>query len=366
MMTEKAVWPDVAIPPGETLAETLEALGMSQADLGRRAGRPVQAINEIVQGKKEITPETALEFERVLGVPAHIWLGLEADYRMTKARLDEPDQLKTEVPLAKCFPYAAMAKLGWVRPVRGSVNQVRELLAFFRVSSLRNLEYDHVVAFRRSPRVRTSPEAILAWLRKGDIEAEQVETRPFDAEGLRELPTVVRGMTLEPNRFEPRLHRLLAERGVALVIVPNLPGVPVNGATRWIGGKAVLQLSLRYRWQDIFWFSLLHELGHLLLHGRRERFIDLVSDGRGPKEDEANRFAADHLIPPRAYATFLQGAVPLISQAAVEDFARDVGVAPGIVVGRLHYDQKLLPSHLNGLRGQFQLRGEEASEEDGS
>ena len=80
-------WPDVAIPPGETLAETLETLKMSQAELARRAKRPVQAINEIVRGKKEITAETALALEAVLGVPAHVWMRLESDYRLTAARL---------------------------------------------------------------------------------------------------------------------------------------------------------------------------------------------------------------------------------------------------------------------------------------
>src|SRR5713226_5519343 len=100
MVTKTRAWPDIAIPPGELLEETLESLGMSQAELARRAGRPVQAINEIVRGTKEITPETALQFERVLGVPAHIWTRLEADYRYTKARLEDQARLKDELPRA--------------------------------------------------------------------------------------------------------------------------------------------------------------------------------------------------------------------------------------------------------------------------
>src|SRR5690349_11655053 len=99
MATENRVWPDVAIPPGEFLAETLASLSLSQAELARRAGRPVQAINEIVRGTKEITPETALQFERVLGVPAHIWTRLDADYRYVKARLEDQARLKNEVSI---------------------------------------------------------------------------------------------------------------------------------------------------------------------------------------------------------------------------------------------------------------------------
>src|SRR6266700_8057957 len=100
MATEARVWPDIALPPGELLAETLETLGLSQADLARRAGRPAQAINEMIRGTKEITPDTALQLERVLGVPAHIWTRLEADYRCNLARLHDLTALEGEIPEA--------------------------------------------------------------------------------------------------------------------------------------------------------------------------------------------------------------------------------------------------------------------------
>src|SRR6266446_4874823 len=108
MATEERVFSDLPIPPGELLTETLEALDLSQAELARRMDRPVQAINEIARGTKEITPETAIQLERVLGVPAHIWLGLETEYQHTKARLDDRQRLQTEGKLAARFPYAAM------------------------------------------------------------------------------------------------------------------------------------------------------------------------------------------------------------------------------------------------------------------
>ena len=77
---------DAAIPPGEFLQEHLNELGMSQAELARRLGRPRQVVNEIIRGKKAITAETALDLEGVLGTPAHIWLGLEQEYRLVLAR----------------------------------------------------------------------------------------------------------------------------------------------------------------------------------------------------------------------------------------------------------------------------------------
>jgi HTH-type transcriptional regulator/antitoxin HigA len=86
-MAVKRVWPDVAIPPGEALAEEIEARGLSQAELARRMGRPVQAVNEIVRGKKAITAATALDLEDALGVSALFWLRLEAAYQLNRARL---------------------------------------------------------------------------------------------------------------------------------------------------------------------------------------------------------------------------------------------------------------------------------------
>ena len=140
METEIRSWPEVAIPPGDLLAETLEALGMTQAELARRTGRPGQAINEIVRGAKEITPETALQLERVLGVPAHVWVRLEADYRYNLVRLQDRKRLEEEIPLAEKYPYKAMVADGWVSDAQVGVARVAALLAFFRVNSLRQPE----------------------------------------------------------------------------------------------------------------------------------------------------------------------------------------------------------------------------------
>src|SRR4030095_9444433 len=113
MATEPKVLSDLPIPPGELLTETLETLNLSQSELARRMDRPVQAINEIARGTKEITPETAIQLERVLGVPSHIWLGLETEYQHTKARLEDRKRLEEEVALTKKFPWSALVRLCW-------------------------------------------------------------------------------------------------------------------------------------------------------------------------------------------------------------------------------------------------------------
>jgi addiction module HigA family antidote len=356
MATDVRVWPDIAIPPGDLLAETLETLGMSQAELARRSGRPVQAINEMIKGSKEITPETALQLERVLGVPAHIWTRLEADYRYTKARLEDQARLKRELGRAARYPYATMAALGWVRRVRQSVERVQELLRFFAVASLHQLPAIEAAAFRKSAKLQACPGALSAWLRQGEREAQHGPAARFSAPRLRAALPELRTLTQRPpEEFEPRLRQLLAEAGVALALVPHLPRTGAHGATRWFGpDRALVQMSLRYRWDDIFWFSLFHELGHVLLHGRGAVFIERQEGNPADKaERDADRFASDHLIPPSAYETFRRQA-DHHTKAAVVKFAREQGIAPSIVVGRLQHDGHLPHSHLNDLRSRFE------------
>jgi HTH-type transcriptional regulator/antitoxin HigA len=88
MVTKTAAYPDIAIPPGEYLAEEIKARGISQTELAKRMGRPLNAINEIINGKKAITAETALQLEGAMPeIPARFWLNLETDYQLTKVLL---------------------------------------------------------------------------------------------------------------------------------------------------------------------------------------------------------------------------------------------------------------------------------------
>jgi HTH-type transcriptional regulator / antitoxin HigA len=357
-MTNTRLWPDIAIPPGELLAETLESLGMSQADLARRTGRPVQAINEIVRGAKEITPETALQLERVLGVPAHIWTRLEADYRYNRVRLKDAKHLEDEVPLAEKYPYKEMAQHGWVSPTKDPVAMVQELLRFFRVSSLRHLETRELsVVWRKSAKVTISREALLAWLAKGEREAEEQNiTAPFDRDQLqRRIPELRRATRDDPQGFEPRIRSLFAECGVALAFVPHLKRTGAHGATQWLGSRALVQLSVRYRWSDIFWFSLFHEVGHLLLHHRKGIFVNPEGAEKSFEERAADDFAQDTLIRSDRYLQFVRSCFGRPSADAVERLARELDIAPSIVVGRLQYEKVLPPTHLNQLRPRFEL-----------
>lgn len=344
MATETLATSDLAIPPGEYLAEVLEELGLNQAELAQRMDRPVQAISEIVSGSKSIVPETALQLERVTGVPAHVWTGLESDYRLILAKQQDEKHIEDQTGLVKEFPYAELVKLDCVQATRVASARVRELCRFFGVVSLRQIAMvdDYAPAFRAGAGA-ASGNALAAWLRMATLRAVGTETASLDRKRLQEIVPQLRELTrVEPGKSLPALTELLAQHGIVLVIQPHLPKTFVHGATFWLSpDKAVIVMTIRGSWADVFWFSFFHELGHVLKHGKREVFLE---DGefrkaRAELETEADAFACDTLIPPATYADFLTRVE--LSVESIRRFADEIGVAPGIVTGRLQHDKKV-------------------------
>lgn len=357
MAIDSTAMSNLPIPPGEYLAEVISELGMNQAELAQRMGRPVQAISEIMSGGKAIVPETALQLERVTNVPAHIWTGLESQYRLLLARHQDEKHIEGQVALVADFPYKDLAKLRCVGDTRKAIERVRELCRFFGVDSLEQVRAvaDYAPAFRAGAG-KASGNALAAWLRMATLQAMQIETEPFDRKQLQASIPELRKLTLvEPGVFQPALKKLLASLGIALVIQPHLPKTYVHGATYWLTpDKAVIVMTIRGKWADVFWFSFFHELAHVLKHGKRETFLE---DGKPTKERadleaEADAFAGETLIPPAAYSDFI--AEGDYSKTAISRFAASIEIDPGIVTGRLQHDRLLaLNVHWHRVRYQW-------------
>ncbi|MEI8305496.1 MAG: HigA family addiction module antitoxin [Chloroflexales bacterium] len=343
--------PDYVSPPGETLEELLEERGMSQAELAERTGRPKKTINEIIQGKAAITPETALQLERVLGTPARFWLTREQQYREFLARQSDEQQLEQHVAWLDRVPWKEMVKRGWIEQRDEMLDQLREVLQFFSIASPDQWSAA-VAAHRQSQAFAANEVAVSAWLRQGERLGRAIDCAPFDAARFREVLHAARALSREaPEVFLVRLPVLCAPAGVAVVILPELPQTRMCGAARWLSPtKALIQLSLRYKRDDQFWFSFFHEAGHILLHGKRDAHLDEEDREQTEKEDEANGFASDFLIPPDTLRVYLQRRRGPFSTSEIERFAADIGIAPGIVAGRLQHDKHVLPTHFNGLK----------------
>ena len=337
--------PDDVSAPGDTLVDVLESRGMSQAELADRTGRPKKTINEIIKGKAMITSETAVQLERVLGVPTSFWTTREAHYRAHLAVLEEAKALDEFTNWPERFPVSDMKRLNWIPPGSTGVSLVRDLLTFFGIASPTTFDPLCMLAanhFRQSTHTPIDRFSLAAWLRRGELEGHEMKCQAFDREKFTEALRHARALTkASPDVFVPKLQALGAAAGVAIVFVRDLPKTRTNGATRWLSqDKALIQLGLRYRRNDVLWFTFFHEAGHILLHGKKDVFVESDDRESDAKEQEANAFSADFLLPARELQTFK--ARGDFSKAAIATFAEATGVHPGLVVGRLRHDH-LIP-----------------------
>lgn len=358
MNSQQHYQPNYAVPPGAVLDEHRDAAGLTQAELAQRLGFSAKHVNRLLAGQEPVTPDTALKLETVFGLPARVWLGLEARYREHLARVSEQQTLVAELPWLDRLPHRALTKLGWLPGGLRGPDLVRALRAFFSVGSLDYLPGvwgDVQAAYRKAAAFQSHEWALLAWLAQGERAAERLHCDPFDAAALRAALPDIKGFSRLPDVafVEPLIARLAAV-GVALVFVPAPDGARVCGATRWLGkDKVLVQLSLRYKTDDQLWFTLFHEIGHVLLHGKREQFIDFErASDPSAQEQEANDFAARLLISPAGLNRLI--AAGDFSQASVQAFARAQGVAPGIVVGQLQHRRAVRFNHpLSKLKTSF-------------
>lgn len=337
--------PDWVSVPGETITDLLEERGWTQVDLAKRTGFTTKHVNLLLKGNAPISEETALKLERVLGSTARFWLNLEAQYREHLARQASVKSLTAHVAWLKELPLSDMIKFGWVRKAGDKAQQVFECLRYFGVATVEawREQYERpVAAYRAAVKLTREPAAVSAWLRQGERSAEDMRVADYDRAKFEAALQQVRLLTTQrdPSVFVPRLIEMCAEAGVAVVLAPAPKGCPVSGATKWLGtSKALIMLSLRGKTDDKLWFSFFHEAGHLLKHGKRMTFLDILGeDGLDPDEErQADAFARDFLIPPDDYATFL--AKGKLGDMAINTFAARLGIAPGIVLGRLQFDR---------------------------
>jgi HTH-type transcriptional regulator / antitoxin HigA len=353
--------PDYAVPPGATLEETMDALGMTQRDLADRTGLTVQTLNRIFKGEQPITYETANRLELVTGNPAAFWNNLEAQYREQLAKLEQDREMAEHFDWLKEIPTKELVQRGAIPPCDDKIVLIREVFRFYGVSSTsawRAVWEEPAAAARRSTAFASNPGPTSAWLRLGQIEARRIETRPYDKKVFAANLKTMRALTVgKPGDFLPEMQRLSAEAGVAFVLVPEIKKAPWSGAAEWLSPtKAMLLLNLRGKSEDRFWFSFFHEASHILNDSKKETYLDDGKDyADDPAEKRADEFAAEMLIP-RKFDPAIRRAK---SADEIKTLARQIGISPGIVAGRFqHLTGKW--SHFKGLIRRFEWQHEDA------
>lgn len=356
--------PDVVSPPRETLRELLDERGMPQVELAKRMGKTTKAVNELLSEGADValTPETALQLERALGLSARFWLNRESAYREALAKRREREAHEDAVDWLDSLPLADLRKLGYVTSPRKGPDAVREAFSYFRVVSVESwlrLWSRVEVAYRMSSAFESEIGHLAAWLRHGEILAEKVHCADYDSKAFEAILPGLRSLTTATvDDIRSGLVDQCRAVGVAVVFVPEFPKTHLCGAARWIanGRRPVIHLSLRYKTDDHMWFTFFHEACHILKHGKKPIFVDDKDPDGSRIEEEANRFARNLLIPPEAYAEFIRSHDTFFAPD-ITAFAGHVGIAPGIVVGRLQHE-KLLPRNFqNHLKRRFAFEG---------
>jgi plasmid maintenance system antidote protein VapI len=358
-MPEKSAFnPDWVSPPGDTITDILDAQSCSADEFAQRMGFTSMQASDLLAGSLAISPETARKLELVLGATAEFWMIRETQYRGSVANDRREEQSRVPTDWLTELPVRDMRRFGWLDPSLSTNDPATACLRFFGVADIDAFRttYRRVLekaAFRTSSAFVSRPAAVASWLRKGEIDAAAIDCGPWNNSLFRSTLTDIRSLTRkrDPKLFLPELTRRCAECGVAVVIVRAPAGCCASGATRFLSpNKALLLLSFRYLSDDHFWFTFFHEAGHLLLHSHTALFLE-GGESSGAEEQAANEFAGLALIPAQ-YQEALR-CLP-VDRHAIRDFAKAIGVSPGVVLGQLQHLGRARQNQLNTLKARFQ------------
>ena len=339
--------PDFIIHPGETLSEVLEDRGMTQRDLAVRTGVTEKHVSTVINGKKNISAAYARKLEYALGIEAAFWMNLQAGYdremlefeeahSIVEAEISVLEKLKDVVPV--------WARWGWLKADANPAGLVLELRKILRVSDLCSIPRISCVATyrRQGGNADFDPYVMFAWQRMCEILTQDLDIADsLDTARLQELlPEIKETMFSEARELQRRLASLFAECGIAFRIVPNFAGAPVQGFVKKTeAGAVILCLTLRQKFADVFWFTLFHEIAHILRGDTENEFVDFAY-ASSKAEKEADKMASGLLLEPKAYAEFVM-AGGYKEAGGIAAFARDQKVKEYIVEGRLMKDGKL-------------------------
>lgn len=341
----------IATPPGATIKEQLVDRAMNQKEFAVRMGMSEKHISKLVNGEVQLTMDVARRLEMVLGVPAQFWCNLESIYREKLAKMNEETEMNVDVTLVKKFPYKEMARHSWVDDVSKGTEQAMRLRKYFEVTQLKILQ-NHLVpagiACRKSSESELSYYALVAWAQKAKLEARKIDTKPINVKKLIIKIPEIRKMTIMPmSKFCVGLQRMLADCGIALVLLPYIGGSFLHGATFYDGHKIVLGLTVNGKDADEFWFSLFHELGHIVLG-----HIDKAEGTTAEDEDAADAYAEDILIPKVDFVFYTDA--DNISEKTIIEFAEKEGISAGIVLGRLQKYGYVMQGMYDKLKVKYQ------------
>ena len=335
-----------ATHPGEVIREILGDHSLSQAALAKRLDISEKHLSNLVNGQASITTDMARKLALGFSTSTDFWLNLQKNYDMIKARIALEKQFEQEKQLLSDYKcYKELADIGYVPYSRNRFEKYKNLLNFFGVARLVLVKNNYCVDFRN---IAANPDITnaAAWLRCGEIDFNKIqEHKEFSLASFKSSLPKIRLLTSEdPSLAFSKLVQICNESGVTILYTPYISKTGLKGATRWMHGKPLIQLSEMYKRADAIWFSFFHEAAHIILeHSRKRSLIDWPESitARDEPEKQADDHARDLLIPPDQYAEFVDA--DDFDLIAIRKFAKQLGVGADIVAGRLSYEKLISP-----------------------
>ncbi|MBU8934781.1 MAG: helix-turn-helix domain-containing protein [candidate division Zixibacteria bacterium] len=336
-----------AFPPGRFIQRELDARGWKQVDLAQIMGVATRVVSELVNGKRKITPKTAQELGDAFNIRAEEWLNLQAVYELAKERLPKNDVRKRRSRLWHLAPIRHMINRGWIVETPNIEFIEAQIKQFYKKDALGE-KMTISCASRKSTDYGELTKEQEAWLQRtwNIAEAIPIEKR-YSQKSFKRLFEEITLLFHEPEEIR-RIPEILARYGIRFLVVEYLPSSKIDGVCFWLSKRdPVIALTMRYNRIDWFWFTLCHELAHILYGDGQESEanVDISLVGTGAQhtdekqEDEkrADKFAENWLVDQEELAGFVKRVAPIFTNASISSFARGLGVHPGIVVGQLQH-----------------------------
>lgn len=342
--------PAEVFPPGEFIREELEARGWTQEDLAQIMGRPLRLVNELINAKKQIMPETARGLADAFGTDALYWMNLDSTYRLSHAKPAD-ESVSRRARLYDKFPVREMTKRSWIESSQNLEVTEHRVLQFFSINSL-----DEKPVFAHAAKATEYDERTplqLAWLFRAKQLGEAVHaSQSYTSEKLRAAVKKLKQLRIAAEEIR-QVPSILAEAGVRFVIVEFLPSSKIDGAAFWLDEKSpVIALAIRFDRINNFWFVLRHEIEHILNGDGQRIDVELSeqlerNDPLPREEMAANEAAAKFCVPEHELTNFVMRVRPLYSEQRILLFAKRIGVHPGLVVGQLQRRREVPYTHFH-------------------
>jgi HTH-type transcriptional regulator / antitoxin HigA len=344
--------------PGDTISARLKTVGTTRSDFAWQIGFSEEQLSDLMAGRAEITAGVAKSLSTVLGGSIEFWQHRDAAYRKDAKRLAELIPVGVRKTWLRSLPINDMANFGWIQPSNDPIDKMAACMRFFNVATFECWEQQiksnvGQTNFRNSETFKSNPASVMAWLRIGEIQAQEIECASWNKDAFKQCLTEARSLTRlrDPAVFLPKLRALFAAAGVALVVARTPSRCHASGATKFLSrDKALILMSFRYLSDDHFWFTLFHEAAHLILHDNDKTYLEGDALCAEEVEKEANEFSQNLLIPQQFRSELAQTA---ITEKRILRLATRIGIAPGIVVGQLQHMGRVQHNYFNYLKRRF-------------